>query len=73
MSRSLRFLGFAVTAWVGIRAVSLGMVPGTEMLAIDRPANAATLPETTPLAPSPLSCPTGDHPSSRANPPASAW
>ena len=47
MSRSLRFLGFAVTAWVGIRAVSLGMVPGTEMLAIDRPANAATLPETT--------------------------
>ena len=41
MSRSLRFLGVAVAAWVGIRAVSLGMVPGTDMLAIDRPAAAA--------------------------------
>jgi len=38
MSRSLRFLGVAVAAWGGIRAVSLGMVPGTEALAIDRPA-----------------------------------
>ena len=48
MSRSLRFLGVAVAAWAGIRAVSLGMVPGTEMLAIDRPAAAETLTEARP-------------------------
>lgn len=44
MSHSLRFLGFAVAAWVGIRAVSLGMVPGTEALAFDRPPQAKDSP-----------------------------
>ncbi|HXG99172.1 MAG TPA: hypothetical protein VNI79_02020 [Sphingomicrobium sp.] len=40
MSRSLRFVGGALALWVGIRAVSLGMVPGAEAFALERPANA---------------------------------
>ena len=52
MSRSLRFLGVAVAAWVGIRTVSLGMVPGTEMLAIDRPsATTEPVAEARPVLP----------------------
>ena len=35
MSKSIRFLGIAILAWAGVRAVSLGMVPGTEALAFD--------------------------------------
>ena len=38
MSHSLRFLGLAVAAWVGVRALSLGLIPGAEALAFDRPA-----------------------------------
>ena len=49
MSHSLRFLGLAVTAWVGVRAISLGMVPGLESLAFDR-AEAATRPPTPRIA-----------------------
>ncbi len=41
MSRSLRFIAVALVGWVGLRAVSLGMVPGTEALAFDRSANRA--------------------------------
>lgn len=41
MSSSVRFIGYAVFAWAGVRAISLGLVPGTGMLAIDRPADAA--------------------------------
>ena len=61
MSHSLRFLGLAVTAWVGVRAISLGLIPGTDALAFDR-AEAATTPpsnsrippvEATMLAPPP--------------------
>lgn len=37
MSSSLRFIGLALAAWVGIRAVSLGVVPGAEALAFDAP------------------------------------
>ena len=46
MSQSIRFLGLAVMAWVGVRAVSLGLVPGTGALAFDLPqkAEATTLP-----------------------------
>ena len=51
MSRSLRFLGVAVLAWAGIRAVSLGMVPGTEMLAVDRPATSPRGANTLPALP----------------------
>ena len=29
MTASTRFLGLAVFAWAGVRAISLGMVPGT--------------------------------------------
>ncbi len=36
MSHSVRFIGFALIGWVGLRAISLGMVPGTEAFAFDR-------------------------------------
>lgn len=42
MSASIRFLGFAVLAWAGVRAASLGLLPGTE--AIAPAASAATTP-----------------------------
>ncbi len=45
MSASIRFLGFAVLAWAGVRAASLGLIPGTQALA---PAAAAA---TTPAPP----------------------
>ena len=49
MSHSIRFLGLAVLAWAGVRAVSLGLIPGTEALAFDLPTRkppraAAQLP-----------------------------
>lgn len=40
MSHSTRFIGLALVAWVGVRAVSLGLVPGAEALAFDRPGPA---------------------------------
>ena len=50
MSQSIRFLGLAVMAWAGVRAVSLGLVPGTQALAFDLPqrAEAATIPPVQP-------------------------
>jgi hypothetical protein len=45
MSASIRFLGFAVLAWAGVRAASLGLIPGTDSLS---PAAAAA---TTPIPP----------------------
>ena len=42
MSASIRFLGFAVLAWAGVRAASLGLLPGTASLAPT--AEAATRP-----------------------------
>ncbi len=44
MSHSMRFIGLAVIAWAGVRAVSLGMVPGTQALAFDLPAASASTP-----------------------------
>ena len=44
MSQSIRFLGMAVFAWVGVRAVSLGLVPGPQARAFDAPAKAAPAP-----------------------------
>lgn len=41
MSHSLRFLGVAVAAWVGVRALSLGIIPGAEALAFDLPVPPA--------------------------------
>lgn len=50
MSQSIRFLGLAVMAWAGVRAVSLGLVPGTQAFAFDLPqkAGAATIPPVQP-------------------------
>jgi hypothetical protein len=42
MSQSIRFIGFAVLAWAGVRAVSHGLVPGTEAFAFDLPPAAPT-------------------------------
>jgi hypothetical protein len=54
MSQSIRFIGVALFAWAGVRAISLGLVPGTQALAFDLPANPPpTLPsvQPTPLPP----------------------
>ena len=63
MSQSIRFLGVAVLAWAGVRAVSLGLVPGTDFLAFDLPQKPAgektapvqptRLPPIEPMAPAP--------------------
>lgn len=44
MSHSIRFLGAAILAWAGVRAISLGLVPGTEWLAFDLPVKDAPKP-----------------------------
>jgi len=38
MSHSIRFLGFAILAWAAVRAISLGIIPGTQALAFDAEA-----------------------------------
>ena len=48
MSASIRFLGVAVLAWAGVRAISLGLIPGTAGLA--PVAEAATTPVPTTIA-----------------------
>jgi hypothetical protein len=57
MSNSIRFLGVAVFAWAAIRAVSLGLVPGTQAFAFDtrtaRPP-APALPAIQPTALPPI-------------------
>ena len=40
MTASTRFLGFAILAWAGVRAVSLGLVPGSGAVASGLPAAA---------------------------------
>ena len=62
MSASIRFLGFAVLAWAGVRAASLGLIPGTEGFA--EPAEAATtkgpmLAARTEMPPEPSPVPVG--------------
>lgn len=53
MSAALRFLALAVVGWAGLRAVSLGMVPGSEGFTLRRgPAAAEAAPgAATPLPP----------------------
>ena len=61
MSNSIRFLGLAILAWAGVRALSLGIVPGTQALAFDAqatqrpkplpPIQPTVLPPIEPLAP----------------------
>ena len=48
MSNSLRFLGLAVFAWVGVRAASLGFFPGSTSVAPPTPlaANLPSVPQT---------------------------
>ena len=40
MSQSVRFIAYALIGWVGLRALSLGMIPGSEAIAFDRKARA---------------------------------
>lgn len=40
MSHSMRFIGVAIVGWIGLRAVSLGLVPGAEALAFDSRSSA---------------------------------
>jgi hypothetical protein len=54
MSNSIRFLGAAIFAWVAVRAVSLGMIPGTQALAFDAEAAQSARPRTPPIQPTPL-------------------
>ena len=44
MSQSIRFLGFAILAWAAVRAISLGIIPGTQALAFDAQASQPTHP-----------------------------
>ena len=56
MSKSIRFLGLALFAWAGVRAVSLGIVPGAEALSFDSSANRgrSLLPPIEPTALPPI-------------------
>ena len=53
MSQSIRFLALAVVGWIGLRAASLGVLPGSEAIAFDRPAltGSATRAGGAPLPP----------------------
>ena len=44
MSHSIRFLGFAVLTWAAVRAISLGIIPGTQALAFDARASQPDRP-----------------------------
>ena len=62
VTASIRFLGVAVLGWAGVRAVSLGMIPGTEALALDRPAaveavHATVIPPIEPTEFAPIDSP----------------
>ena len=59
MRPSLRFLAVAIVGWAGVRAASLGMLPGADMFSV-KPSEAATppimatqFPEIQPIAPAP--------------------
>lgn len=61
MSSSMRFLGAAIFAWAAVRAISLGLIPGTQALAFDAraavpvkalpPIEPSQLPTIEPIAP----------------------
>lgn len=44
MSQSIRFLGFAILTWAAVRAISLGIIPGTQALAFDAQASQPSHP-----------------------------
>jgi len=54
MSNSIRFLGLAVVAWAGVRAISLGLVPGTQAFAFDVQGRQPALPLLPALQPTTL-------------------
>ena len=54
MSKPIRFLGFAILTWAAVRAVSLGMVPGLQQLAIDAQATQTAKPRLPPIEPTAL-------------------
>jgi hypothetical protein len=54
MSNSIRFLGAAIFAWAGVRAVSLGMIPGTQALAFDAQAAQSASPPLPAIEPTSL-------------------
>jgi hypothetical protein len=54
MSNSIRFLGAAIFAWVGVRAVSLGLIPGTQALIFDAQAAQADRPRLPAIQPTSL-------------------
>jgi len=54
MSHSIRFLGLAIVAWAGVRAVSLGLVPGMDVLAFDLPAKQKAPKPLPPIQPTQL-------------------
>lgn len=49
MSAAIRFLALAVVGWAGVRAATLGLIPGADMFTIGR--SAAAVP---PIAPTPF-------------------
>jgi hypothetical protein len=84
MSNSIRFLGVAVIAWAAVRAISLGLVPGTQALAFDTwsapppkprlPAIQPTaLPPIEPVAPNYPSPPPGTYGPQGASQPYGAY
>lgn len=54
MSKPIRFLGFAVLTWAAVRAISLGIIPGLEKLAIDAQATQTAKPRLPPIQQSAL-------------------
>lgn len=55
MSQSIRFLGFAILTWAAVRAISLGLIPGTEALGVDAAAlQPPAPPQLPPIQPSML-------------------
>jgi hypothetical protein len=52
MNSASRFIMITLVGWVGLRAFSLGMIPGAEALAFDRlPTAPAQTPDSAPLPP----------------------
>jgi hypothetical protein len=57
MRPSLRFLGLAIVGWAGIRAATLGSLPGAELFSVERseaktaPIVPTQFPEIAPIAP----------------------
>lgn len=44
MSKPIKFLGFAILTWAAVRAVSLGIIPGTQALAFDTSSTRPDVP-----------------------------